>query len=720
MTLNINTISDKPQFKNYFPDPLTFPKNANIALPKANLQIPVLVQPQLSAPNMGAGNYNSNAFFAQVDGVGVSITYQELYDAHKFLGGVAAPGSPNNYSSEDLTNSNIDNYYANYKFLPNNGVVYSARNEGDLTVTNKMKIPLSMIMCRALNNKYEFYDFSSDDKYSGQGYALDNQLVDQTSVLGIQTTGANDQIIGICVTASGQSLRELSFNVVYDPQKMGNSDPNENMNFLLSAFNDNWGDGTNGSVPADDDGILVLNDETTYAMASCNRDSTQFSIDPNGGWIRFTPQNNIGASNSTMACGLILVGTPNNSNYSAAFEAVGTDITQPSGPGISAIELIDVGFQFSQDDASANGGQALTYCIIDRSSSNPTEPATPSYITYEQGKQFFIHIKRGNLLNGTNQFIFSMFVGNGALNPPDSDDNHVYTCTHNFSGGDIEPGMIFMANPVAAPNNVNVGFNDVQFVPKSEQSREQGSYFESSPINEGGSMVNSISITPDISGALRNTGAYEFWYQYGLSDVANALAFNSGNQQIFGKDINNLVRSWSVKTNFSEQDMVYYLGNTNLNQLYSFTDDGFFIANPNTIFQLESLPQQLQVSLSNLDVKNFAGNFIAGGVNASGAGGILQNSSTNRVIGTVPVPLELVTQDSTVLNIQYEPYNLIYRPINNPIPFTLNELDVDIFYRDFRTGQRRTIPSVLGTIELDIHVKTGAPPAKIIDGLRPF
>ena len=50
MSLNINTIADKPQFRNYFSNPLTFPKNANVALPKANLQVPILVQPQLSVP----------------------------------------------------------------------------------------------------------------------------------------------------------------------------------------------------------------------------------------------------------------------------------------------------------------------------------------------------------------------------------------------------------------------------------------------------------------------------------------------------------------------------------------------------------------------------------------------------------------------------------------------------------------------------------------------
>lgn len=714
MSLNINTIADKPQFRNYFSNPLTFPKNANVALPKANLQVPILVQPQLSVPDVGAGNYGRTAFICQVDGISGAITYQDLFDAHVAL---------EEHSTENLSvGLTIDDYYANYKFLPDNGVLFNSEGINTTNLSNKMKIPLSMIMCKALNTKYNFYDFSSDDKYSGEGYALDNQLVGQSTVLSIQKAGTGAPITGTAITASGQSLKELAINVVYDPQKQSNKDPVSSVDFSLSSFNANWGTGVAASTPVGSN--LVLNTEATYALTSCDKDLDGFDIDPNGGWIRFTPQNNIGANNSTMAIGLLLLSSPSTNGYSSAFEAVNNDITRAGlAPGsIAAIDLIDIGFVFSQDAVLL--GQALTFSVIDRGRSNGTAneiyPETKGFVKYTQGETFFIHIKRGNLLNGTNKFIFSLFSGNGSLNPPDSTDNLLYVCERTFSGGDIEPGLIAMANPVAG-DNTTVGFNSVQFIPKSEQSREQGSYFESSPVNEGASMVNSISITPQVHGDLGNTGAYEFWYQYGMSDVANGLPYATGNQQIFGKDINNLVRKWSVPTNFSENDMVYYIGNTSLNNIYSFDARGFFVANPNPQFQLQSLPQQLQVALNNIDVKNFAGNYIAGGNNANLAGGILQNTSTNRVIGTIPIPVDQVGQDSVVLNLQYEPFNLIYRPINNPISFTINELDVDIFYRDFRTGERKTIDSLVGTVELDIHVKTGAPPAKITnDGLRPF
>jgi len=708
-SLNINTISDKPQFRNYFSSPLTFPKNSNIALPKANLQIPILVQPELKVPNVGVGNYGRTAFACQVDGISAAISYQDLFDAHVTLAG-------ENFSSEDMTGT-VQNYYENYSFLPNNGVLFNSENEDNANLTNKMKIPLSMIMCKALNTKYNFYDFSSDDKYSGEGYALDNRLVGQTMTLGITKTAGGAPITGSVVTASGQSLKELSFNCVYDPQKRGNQDPVSDMNFALSAFNSNWGTGVNGSTPVGRN--LVLNDEVTYAMTSSNKDITGFDIDPNGGWIRFTPQNNIGANNSTIACGLVLAGTPADTNYSSDFETPSPDFTVTP-----ALDLIEIGFIFSQDNAAA---RSLTFGIIDNGrittssvADIPYPAGVSSYIKYNQGETFFIHIKRGNLLNGTTKFIFSLFSGDGSLNPPDSTDNLLYVCERTFAGGDLEPGFIALGNPVAA-GNTTIGFNDVQFIPKSEQSRQQGSYFQQSPINEGSAMINSISVTPRIEGDLVNTGEYEFWYQYGLSDVANGLAFNSGNQQIFGKDINNLIRKWSVPTNFSDRDTVYYIGNSVLPQLYSFDDNGFFTTNPNSLFKLNSLPQQLQVALNNIDVKNFAGNFIAGGGNAIEAGGILENSGVNRVIGTIPIPIDQVTEDSIVLNLQYEPFNLIYRPINNPRAFTINELDIDIFYRDFNTGQRRTINNVVGTIELDIHVKTGAPPVKIDEStLRPF
>ena len=312
MSLNINTISDKPQFRNYFSDPLTFPKNANVALPKANLQLPILVQPELTVPNVGAGNYGLPAFFCQVDGILENISYQDLFNAHVAL---------EQYSTENLSvGLTIDEYYANYKFLPNNGVLINSEGINSTDLENRMKIPLSMIMCQALNNKFNFYDFSSDDKYSGQGYALDNQLTGQSMVLSIQKAGTGAPITGTAITASGQSLREIGFNVVYDPQKQSNRDPVSSIDFSNSFFNANWGTGVGASTPVGDD--LVLNTETTYAITSCDKDLTGFDIDPNGGWIRFTPQNNIGANNSTMAIGLLLIGSPADNGYSTTFEAV--------------------------------------------------------------------------------------------------------------------------------------------------------------------------------------------------------------------------------------------------------------------------------------------------------------------------------------------------------------------------------------------------------------
>ena len=76
--------------------------------------------------------------------------------------------------------------------------------------------------------------------------------------------------------------------------------------------------------------------------------------------------------------------------------------------------------------------------------------------------------------------------------------------------------------------------------------------------------------------------------------------------------------------------------------------------------------------------------------------------------------------ESQTLDISYEPFNLVYKPLNNPIPFSLNSLDLEIFFRDFTTGLRKSINNVIGTIDLDIHIKSGGAPKIVEDQLRPY
>jgi len=57
--------------------------------------------------------------------------------------------------------------------------------------------------------------------------------------------------------------------------------------------------------------------------------------------------------------------------------------------------------------------------------------------------------------------------------------------------------------------------------------------------------------------------------------------------------------------------------------------------------------------------------------------------------------------------------------LTNPNNFTVNNLDIELFYKDFFLNRKRSIKSTDGTINLEFHVKSGGAPT-INNNLRPY
>ena len=95
-------------------------------------------------------------------------------------------------------------------------------------------------------------------------------------------------------------------------------------------------------------------------------------------------------------------------------------------------------------------------------------------------------------------------------------------------------------------------------------------------------------------------------------------------------------------------------------------------------------------------------------------------SGDGRLIGTIPVPINDVGLDSVDIDITYEPYTLLYRPVNNPVPFTLNNLEIEVYYNDFIDNKRRYINNINGTMNLELNFRQGTNPPKIINDLRSY
>ena len=707
-SLNINTISNKPHFKNYFSDPITLPKNSMISLPKSNLKIPINIQPVVRAPLVLAGDYGQAAIEIGIDGLFINITWQEIYDAHSSF-------NTTNDSCEDINlgeGSNpgtIANYYANYKYLPNAANIYLGQNVADANFTNKIKIPFDQVLAKAIDTKLEFYECSSASTYSGDPYALGVASRSDTSVnstlinLPLRKTGG-DRIQALVDSFSSLNQSRFGLNFTYAPHKMTTA-AIQYINFNNANIpKSGW---TVGPV---DNHRLTAPAVAPATICACFVDERNIKIDPNGGWVKAIPNLQ---SQGNMAFGLNMVGAARANGYLADFSTSSTidDV----------LSLIDIGFVFSQDASGNNRwsvvDRGITYPGPGETAITPGDPlAGPAEFT-NNADTFYIKITRGGLFDGTTRFVFNLYVGSGPLDsPPNTDDTLVYTTTvaddnATFAGGDQNPVVCILNDAAAIDNTIH----QVSFIQKTDQSEQQGNNLV--PF-QGSSYVNSISLNVlDTDGEDRLLqGYYQFWNSWGINNIAQVVDVES---TVYGSDINNGIRKWSVPTNFSEVETKYYMGIDNINQLLVAKDTGFLDLNANS-FQLNNLPTILKVSCNNLDVKNFNGNFISAQGNGPSSG-VLESSSLTRLIGTIPLDTSDVNVSSQTIDVNYEPFNLIYRPINNSRAFTINYLDIEIFFRDFDTGQRKSINNVVGTIDLDIHIKTGPAPPKIDEqSLRPL
>ena len=134
---------------------------------------------------------------------------------------------------------------------------------------------------------------------------------------------------------------------------------------------------------------------------------------------------------------------------------------------------------------------------------------------------------------------------------------------------------------------------------------------------------------------------------------------------------------------------------------------------------IANLPSQLHIAIDNLDLKNFNGTMIGGQGTTGSNQPTGQRPSVDRVIGTIPLPVDKIIESDNYL-LQYEPYNLIYRPINNPSNFTINQLQVAIFYYDFLTNIRQNLKAINGICNLELNIKQGYKPQKPNNELLPY
>ena len=713
MSLNIETTSDKPNFINYFSDPLTLPQNAGVVLTKTNLSVPIIVSPSVRVPNIG--NAAGAALTVGIDGITEILSWTDIYNAANFY-------FANNYGL-DRINAPADLFVrGEYDFMPNQQLVVNCINDGaalGTATSNKLKVSFNTILAYAIDQKFDFYDIQTAPTYKkAEGV--------NTVGSGI-TTSLNDaagaKIEGTLVDYNNDILTELGFNIAYDPTATTDITPTD-FNWTAADSLTNW---TRTGASIITSAVAGVN------VAFATQYASGFSIDPNGGWVGAVPTL---AGGGTMAYGLSL-----------SSEFGGWDDNFLSGGGTTCddyINLIDIGWKFK---ANANG----TTCaqIIDSKTDNaayggaavslPQIPITePPHLVSRAtvGEKFFIHIKRGAIVNGTTEFIFSLFSGTAAI--LDTTDNLIYVCKRTFAGGSLRPTLVALSDNVLG--NILSGWNHI---PITNQSIEQGDYFATALSANGGTFNKEFFLQPEYGGtqlipavpaappvpllpAITATQQIaeisDFWRAWGLISYDNAVLTTAaaGRRYFVNNTIGtNLLRTFKNKVNVlnSTFDIQYIIGQNGIGDIWNSGGGEQMILNQDNA--VANLPAVLHVAIDNLDLKNFNGTLL-GGASATGTGAQTgQRPSVDRVIGTIPLPTNTILESDNYL-IQYEPLNLIYRPINNPISFTINQLQVGIFYYDFLTNVRKNLKSINGICNLELNIKQGFTPKKPQNNLLPY
>ena len=114
---------------------------------------------------------------------------------------------------------------------------------------------------------------------------------------------------------------------------------------------------------------------------------------------------------------------------------------------------------------------------------------------------------------------------------------------------------------------------------------------------------------------------------------------------------------------------------------------------------LQEMPRFIDVKLNDLPINSYAGSYAKGGQNFT-------TSSITKDVCSIPVPAEyLELENNFNMDISYEPYNLVYRQLNNVADMPINQLQSELSFKDFLTNKLYKIPDINGTLKLEFHLR---------------
>ena len=668
MSLNIQTVADKTIYENHFQDAMTMPINSQIALTKCNMEVPVFVQNILKVPFVPAP-YNTIIMDINIDGLVKSLDFQDIFNAWNSLVGLIEPGL------------NIATFYSgDYEIFTNNQL--NLKTNPPSALNDAERPSFARCLAKAIDTKYAYYDCKDVSNHR-------TSAVEVGSTSGQTLVGNGGHIYNDTYLRTNYKS-EISLNIAYNPEPIAETTPTTG---IFSAFELlNW---TNGSLG-------VLNNASGNSCFA----STDFEIDNNGGYLSFKPNIAL-ATGSQCAVGFNLSGFHTNG---AGHMGV---IRPPTSANIpSDFNLIDIGVLFECNAA----GTEVKYRIIDGNYDESgtkyikTEPALPLKNYANNNQTFTIQMVKSDMNGADGDTVFRLYQGN-QIAP--LQNNFIYQFKTTMASTSQKVNSLFLCDSAAHE------IKDIRHIVMTADTKAQNNS-TSFAWGRNDSFGLAVSFLNYDTNPL-----HDFFSALGIDTDINLSAIPSvePNFSQITQEGTRFNKTLSWKTNYTSDDStntnqsIYFIGKRNIADFYSYSPDPTTAVNRwvvNRVNGTLTLPKELSVFVNNLDIKNFSGTF-------SSPNGAITQTGITRLVSTVPLRSGTNVLESENLTIDYETFNPYYRPISNPNNFTINQLMIEISYKDFATDQRKTIDNINGLVRCEFNVRGGLKTNKKMNNeLLPF
>ena len=659
MPVPIILTSNKSDFSNYFSDNITFPKNAEMALTKAVMSIPVAVNQYVQMPFSIdlAGELATPCFSLTVDGIQNNITWQDIYDSYTVLD--IADGF------EPLT---VAQFYENSTQLPlNNFVVWRSG------LTPKKRGNICEIIARAFNAKFSFYNIRAAPEMIYNGY--DNFVVDGTLTVNATVLQVENVL---------PFSMDLGFAAIYNPNAMAVT---PNLEFCTAANATLWSAYLAMTVTDNPAGCNIIS--TGGAGTTAVYDAIAelyFSIDPNGGIMQFD-----------------LKTVPDNSEFVVGFRNQ-LDIQIGLAAGVASLSNEDFVFGIRFKKVAGD----ITYQIIDglRDGVNGAGDVVSDIRPVEElrnpcdiGNTFSIGLVRTAINDGQFRYAFGAYR-NVANDDWDDDNNELIYRSNKYINSPLAMGQIFAANLTGCEiENLRVSVVSGESFEQINRANFDGTanaYIGAMQIDTAYDLTDP-NLQPEITMFFKALGfnldfATANRAANNFGDVNNSVV--SGTTPFIYRHVINRPKGIGLQNKTSN---AVVLGENRVEKLYRVrgTTPNQYISYKNAN---SSIPRMLDVKIKDVTIQDYNGQLV----------GTPQFTTTTvtRDICHIPVPPEFLDKaESFDLNLSYEPYNLIYKQLGNTHKFPINQLSCEVSFKNFVNNSENNIPVINGTLKIELHVR---------------